>query len=193
MSTEPSPITVTRDDVLAARTCLGGKVRRTPVMRIEADQLSDRHPAFWLKLESLQVTGAFKARGAPNSLLSSEIPAAGVVAASGGNHEQAVAWAARLLGVPAAIYVPTTCPPIKLRRLADYGAQVTVVGDVYDQSLGRAERCSADTGARLIHPFDQLLTIAGAGTVAAEFIEQAPGLDSVLVCPCARILWDCSG
>lgn len=85
-------------------------------------QLGASHPAFWLKLESLQATGAFKARGALNNLLAADIPAVGVCAASGGNHGQAVAWAARLLGARASVFVPTTCPPVKLRRLAGYGA-----------------------------------------------------------------------
>lgn len=125
---------VTREDVLAAQTRLGSQVRRTPTMRIEANQLGG-HPSFWLKLESLQCTGAFKARGALNSLLATKIPPAGVCAASGGNHGQAVAWAARLLGAPAAIFVSETCPEIKLRRLSGYGAAVTVIGAVYDESL----------------------------------------------------------
>jgi threonine dehydratase len=156
-------------------------VRRTPVMQIEAGQLGTAHPALWLKLESMQVTGAFKARGALNNLLVSDIPAAGVVAASGGNHGQAVAWAARLLGVSATVFVPKTCPPIKLRRLADYDARVTVIGDVYDESLAEALECAAETGALLVHPFDHPHTVAGAGTVAAEFAEQVPKLDTLLV------------
>jgi threonine dehydratase len=172
---------VTRLDVVTAQERLGTQIRRTPVMRVEADQLGGSHPAFWLKLESLQITGAFKARGALNSLLAQEIPSAGVCAASGGNHGQAVAWAARRLGVPVAIFVPTTCPPIKLRRLAEYGAEVTVIGDVYDESLVSAEIYAASTGALLVHPFDQPLTVAGAGTVALELAEQVPDLDTVLV------------
>jgi len=168
-------------DVKAAKERLRTSVRRTPVVYIEANQLSAEHPGFWMKLESLQHTGAFKARGALNSLLATEIPAAGVVAASGGNHGQAVAWAARLLGVPAAIFVPTTCPPIKLDRLKSYGATVTVVGEVYDESLVVAVRAAEESGAVLVHPFDQELTVAGAGTVTAEFIEQVPGLDTILV------------
>ncbi len=172
---------VTREDVLAAQTRMGSQVRRTPTMFIEPNQLGSIHPAFWLKLESLQGTGAFKARGALNSLLATEIPPAGVCAASGGNHGQAVAWAARLLGVPAAIFVPTTCPDIKLHRLAEYGANVTVTGEVYDESLVTAQECAAETGALLVHPFDQPLTVAGAGTVTAEFVEQVEGLDSILI------------
>jgi threonine dehydratase len=140
------PLAVTAADVTVARKRLGSQVRRTPVIRIQANKLSASHPALWLKLESLQSTGAFKARGALNSLLATTIPPSGVIAASGGNHGQAVAWAARLLEVSLAIFVPTTCPEIKLRRLAEYGAT-------------------------MIHPFDQALTVAGAGTVTAEFVE----------------------
>ena len=172
---------ITRADIDAARARLDRRVRRTPVMRVYADQLGPSHPGFWLKLESLQVTGAFKARGALNSLLAAEIPAAGVCAASGGNHGQAVAWAARLLGVPAAVFVPTTCPEIKLRRLEEYQAAVTITGAVYDESLAAAERFAERTEALLVHPFDQPLTVAGAGTVTAEFIEQVPDLDTILV------------
>jgi threonine dehydratase len=116
-----------------------------------------------------------------NSLLATTIPPSGVIAASGGNHGQAVAWAARLLGVPAAIFVPTTCPEIKLRRLAEYGANVTVVGDVYDDSLAAAQVAAAESGAAMIHPFDQALTVAGAGTVTSEFVDQVAGLDSILI------------
>lgn len=174
-------LAVSRADVEAARSLLGTQVRRTPVMRIEAGQLGGAHPGFWLKLESLQITGAFKARGALHNLLTADIPTAGVVAASGGNHGQAVAWAARLLGVPAAVFVPVTCPPVKLARLAVYGAAVTIVGDVYDESLIVAQQYAADTGALQVHPFDQPTTIAGAGTVAAEFLEQIPELDTMLM------------
>lgn len=85
------------------------------------------------------------------------------------------------MGVPAAVFVPTTCPPVKLRRLADYGAAVTVVGQVYEESRASAEHFAAETGALLVHPFDEPMTVAGAGTVTAEFSEQAPGLDTILV------------
>jgi threonine dehydratase len=172
---------VTRADVAAARARLSTRTRLTPVMRVEADQLTSSHPAFWLKLESLQCTGAFKARGALNSLLAAEIPPAGVCAASGGNHGQAIAWAARLTGVPASVFVPVTCPTIKLRRLADYGADVTVTGDVYEESLISANQFAGETGALLVHPFDQPSTVAGAGTVTAEFREQVPDLDTILI------------
>jgi threonine dehydratase len=172
---------VTRADVAAAGARLGDRVRRTPVVRVEANQLTRSHPAFWLKLESLQSTGAFKARGALNTLMAAAIPPAGVCAASGGNHGQAVAWAARLMSVPASVFVPVTCPPIKLRRLADYGADVTVIGEVFEQSLASAEQFVAETGALLVHPFDQPLTVAGVGTVTTEFSEQVPELDTILI------------
>ena len=176
---------VSRADVEVARGRLGTRIRQTPVIKIEAGQLGGGQPAFWCKLESLQVTGAVKARGAMNSLLaagqSAGLTAAGACAASGGNHGLAVAWAARSLGVPAAVFVPTTCPPIKLRRLAGYGAGVTVAGEVYEECRIRAESYAEETGALLVHPFDDSATVAGAGTVSAEFREQVPHLDTVLI------------
>ena len=161
---------VTRADVEAAQARLQGRVRRTPVIHVDADQLGGTHPQFWLKLESLQLTGAFKVRGALNNLLTRDISAAGVCAASGGNHGQAVAWAARMLGAPAAVFVPTTCPPIKLRRLADYGATVTVTGDVYDESLTKAIEYADESGALIVDPFDHAVT----------WPEQAPSRPSSL-------------
>ena len=172
---------VTLADITAAQARIGNRVRRTPVIRLEADQLGTSHPGFWLKLESMQATGAFKARGALNSMLAVGIPAAGVCAASGGNHGQGVAWAARMLGVSATVFVPTTCPEIKLRRMRGFGADVAVTGAVYDDSYAAAERFVERTGAVLIHPFDRPSTVAGAGTVTAEFMSQVPVLDTVLV------------
>lgn len=163
------------------------------MIKVETGQLGGGRQAFWCKLESLQVTGAVKARGAMNSLLAASasasesdshpagLPAAGVCAASGGNHGLAVAWAARSLGVPAAVFVPGSCPAIKLRRLAGYGAAVTVAGEVYEECRERAEQYAAETGALLVHPFDDPMTVAGAGTVSAEFSEQVPHLDTVLI------------
>jgi threonine dehydratase len=180
ISAGPVPV-VGKADVAAARERMAGRLRRTPVVRVEADELGCAHPGFWIKLESIQRTGAFKARGALNTLLASEIPEAGVCAASGGNHGTAVAWAARELGVPAAVFVPTTCPRIKLDRLAAYGANVKVIGDVYEVSRAGAEEFAAETGALLVHPFDHPLTVAGVGTATAELLEQAPALDTVLV------------
>jgi threonine dehydratase len=173
---------VTQADVAAAWARLGNRVRRTPVMRVEANQLTRSHPSFWLKLESLQCTGAFKARGALNTLMAAAaIPPAGVCAASGGNHGQAVAWAARLMSVPASVFVPVTCPRLKLQRLAEYGADVTVIGEVYEESLVSAEQFAAETGALCVHPFDQPLTVAGADTVTAEFSKQVPELGTMLI------------
>jgi threonine dehydratase len=173
---------ITVEDVAAAKARLHGRIRRTPVMEIGRDELVSSHSPFALKLELMQHTGAFKARGAMNSILAAHtIPEAGVCAASGGNHGQAVAWAARSLGIPATIYVPVTCPAVKLRRLASYRAAVHVIGDVYDQSLVSAIEFSEHSGALLIHPFDQTTTVAGAATVTTEFLEQAPDLDTILV------------
>ncbi|MEU1663931.1 serine/threonine dehydratase [Streptomyces sparsogenes] len=172
---------VTRDDIDAARARLASRVRRTPTLHVQGGGFAGNTPGFWLKLESLQHTGAFKARGALNNLLAQHVPDSGVCAASGGNHGQAVAWAAKQIGVPAAIFVPTTCPPIKRRRLLEYGADLTIVGDIYDQSLLHAESFAREKGALLVHPFDQVLTIAGAGTVTAELCEDVEGLDTLLL------------
>ena len=173
---------VTHADVEAASARLQGHVRRTPVIRVEADQIGGLHPAFWLKLESMQCTGAFKARGALNTLMAAAaIPAVGVCAASGGNHGLAVAWAAQRMRVAASVFVPVTCPTIKLRRLAEYGAHVTVVGEVFEQSLASAQQFAAQTGALFLHPFDQPSVVAGVGTVIAEFSEQVPALDTILI------------
>jgi threonine dehydratase len=181
MGAETTLAPVTAEDVAAARARIAPYVRRTPVMHVEAGQLGGGHPAFWLKLESLQATGAFKARSALNNMLASRLTPAGVCAASGGNHGMAVAWAARMLGVPAAIFVPVTCPEVKLRRLAADGAAVTVAGDFYEESYARAERYAAETGALLVHSFDAPLTAAGAGTVTAEFAEQVPEMRTLLI------------
>ncbi|WP_031469577.1 serine/threonine dehydratase [Sciscionella sediminilitoris] len=184
MHTDPGTATVpvlTREDIESARVRLGGRVRRTPTLHIEAGGFGAGVGEFWLKLESMQHTGAFKARGALNSVLAEPVPSGGVCAASGGNHGQALAWAAREIGVPAAVFVPGTCPEVKRRRLLEYGAELTVIGKAYDESLTHARRFARDHDARLVHPFDQLLTIAGAGTVTAEICADTEGLDTLLV------------
>ena len=174
-------VAVSPEAVAAAAARLKGHVRETPLVGLAANELQEGQPAIVVKLESLQVTGAFKARGALNSLLLADIPDVGVCAASGGNHGQAVAWAARKLGVPATIYVPTTCPEIKLRRLAEYGANVNVVGDIYEESLVAAKAFVAEHGAHLVHSYDHPDTVAGVGTAIAEFSRQAPDLDTIVI------------
>lgn len=148
------------------------RVRRTPVLDLDG---------VLLKLEQLQHSGSFKARGAIANLLLRDVPAAGVVAASGGNHGAAVAWAAQQLGVPATIFVPTISAPAKLDRIRRYGATLVVTGDRYADALAASQEWSADHDALVVHAYDQPLTLLGQGSVALELSEQAPELDTVLV------------
>jgi threonine dehydratase len=134
-----------------------------------------------LKLEQLQHTGSFKPRGAFNRILSHEVPEVGVIAASGGNHGVAVAYAARQLGYRAEIFVPEVCPPVKVQRLGDYGAQVYLVGATYAEALLASQARAVETGALVIHAYDQPEVVAGQGTLGCEFARQVPNLDTVLV------------
>ena len=134
-----------------------------------------------MKLEFLQYTGSFKARGAFNRMVSADLPQAGVVAASGGNHGAAVAFAARKLGVPASIYVPAPTPHAKLARIAAYGARVVPGGAAYAEALEASRRFQAESGAMEVHAYDDAAVLAGQGTVGLEFEADAPGLTHVLV------------
>ncbi len=134
-----------------------------------------------LKLELLQHTGSFKTRGAFANMLGREIPAAGVVAASGGNHGVAVAYAAGKLGKPVRIFVPTVASPAKMERIRGYGAALVVTGERYADALAASEAWAAESGAMPVHAYDQPETMLGQGSVGLEFAEQAPTLDSLLV------------
>ena len=156
-------------------------IRETPIVRVNgADFGLDPFPIV-LKLEHLQHGGSFKARGAFTNLLSREIPAAGVVAASGGNHGAAVAMAAKRVGVPAKIFVPEVCSPAKLARIREYGGDLVVIGEHYGIALAESEKYRDETGALGVHAFDDDYTMSGAGTVALELEKQAPGITTVLV------------
>jgi threonine dehydratase len=133
-----------------------------------------------LKLELLQHSGSFKARGAFANLLLRAIPPAGVVAASGGTHGAAVAYAAMKLSVPATIFVPAICSPAKLERIRSYGATLRVGGEFYADALTASEAWATDTGALAVHAFDQEETIAAQGTVGLELQRQAPEIDTLL-------------
>ena len=133
-----------------------------------------------LKLELLQHAGAFKTRGAFANLLTREVPAAGVAAASGGNHGAAVAYAARRLGLPARIFVPTVSSPVKVARIRDYGADVVVGGERYADALAASEQYVADSQALAVHAFDQVETLLGQGTLARELTAQVPQAQTVL-------------
>jgi threonine dehydratase len=132
------------------------------------------------KLELLQHTGSFKPRGAFANLLTRDVPPAGVVAASGGNHGAAVAYAAKVLGKPATIFVPSVSSPTKMDRIRSYGANLVVAGDRYAESLAASERWATESGAAPVHAYDSPETLAGQGTVAFELQAQS-GLDSLLV------------
>lgn len=168
---------VGRADVERAAERVAGYVRRTPVIEAE--------PGLWLKLESLQHTGSFKARGAFNRILSAReaglLPDSGVIAASGGNHGLAVAYAARALGVRAEIFVPVITSPVKVAGLRALGAEIVQVGAIYSEALEASAKRAAETGALQIHAYDQPAVVAGAGTAGLEILEQTGGVDTILV------------
>jgi threonine dehydratase len=172
-------------EVEAAAARIGPYIRRTPLLELRTTL---RAPLPWdgvLKLESLQVTGSFKPRGALNALLSlprSEIEG-GVVTASGGNHGLGVAYAARTLGVPATVYVPETAPLVKRERIASWGAEVRLAGQEYAQAASAAHDDAERNGRPYLHAYADAPVIAGQGTVALEFVEDAglPYLDYLLV------------
>jgi len=159
---------ITRKDVEQAWALIRPHVRCTPVI-----ELAGPAGPVALKLESLQVSGSFKGRGAFHKLLVSKVPAAGVVAASGGNHGAAAAYAARALGHRAEIFVPTIANPAKVARLQSYGAIVHQVGAVYAEARAASERRAADSGALIVQAYEDPDVFVGAGSVALEFAEQA--------------------
>lgn len=171
---------ISKHDIRAAARRIAPHIRRTPVMDIDGTDLGLDH-AVTLKLELFQHTGSFKARGAFNSLLSMDVPQAGVVAASGGNHGAAVAYAAAKLGVPARIFVPEIAGAAKIGLIRGTGADLTVVPGAYANAAEAAAAYQTKTGALSIHAYDAPATLAGQGTVGLEIAEQAPDLDVLLV------------
>jgi threonine dehydratase len=156
-------------------------IRRTPVINIDAAEIGLPSARLCLKLELFQHSGSFKARGAFANLLTREVPAIGVVAASGGNHGAAVAYAAMKLKVPAKIFIPGVCSPAKVQRIRDYGADLVIEGDLYADALAASEAWAQQTGAMQVHAFDQTETMLGQGTIGMELDEQAPDIDTLLV------------
>jgi len=156
-------------------------IRRTPV--IEADGADFGLACFPLtfKLELCQHAGSFKARGAFTNLLTRSVPKAGVVAASGGNHGLAVAYAAMKLGKPAKIFVPTVSSPEKIAKIRACGADLVVTGDLYADALAASERWAEESGALRVHAYDQIETLLGQGTLGLEFEQQAPDLDTLFI------------
>jgi threonine dehydratase len=172
---------LTREAIAGVERLIRPHVRRTPVVEVEARDFDLPLAALSFKLELLQHSGSFKARGAFANLLTREVPAAGVVAASGGNHGAAVAYAARRLGVPARIYVPTVSSQAKIALIRSYGAELVVQGDRYADALAASEHWARSSGAMTIHAFDQPGALLGQATTALEWQQQAPDLDTVLV------------
>lgn len=166
--------------VAAVAQLLRPHVRRTPVLELDAAELGLAPAPLVLKLEHLQHAGSFKARGAFANLLLRRAPPAGVVAASGGNHGAAVAFAAGALGIPATIFVPGASSPAKRARIAAAGARLEVVGATYDEARAAAEAFAAATGALDVPAFDGPATILGAGSLGLELVAQAPGVHTVL-------------
>jgi threonine dehydratase len=166
--------------IVEVREVIRPFVRVTPVVEVRGTDLGLGDFSVVLKLEQLQHSGSFKARGAFANLLTRKIPAAGVVAASGGNHGAAVAYAAMRLGVPAKIFVPTVSSPAKVARIRAYGAELAIVGDRYAEALAASEAWIARTAALPVHAFDQTETLLGQGTLGMELAEQAT-IDTALV------------
>lgn len=179
--TDKDNSTIGRDRIAATASLIAPYIRRTPMMRVESADFGLDAGPLELKLELLQHTGSFKPRGAFANLLLRELPEAGVVAASGGNHGAAVAYAAMKRGVPAKIFVPSVASPAKIERIRSYGADLVVGGERYADALAESEAWAARSGALPIHAYDQVETLLGQGSVGQEIEEQARGIDTLLV------------
>jgi threonine dehydratase len=175
---EPSALTPAA--VAAVAEHIRPYVRRTPVIEIDRADFGLPAGPLTLKLEQLQHSGAFKVRGAFANLLLRDVPAAGVTAASGGNHGAAVAYAAGVLGIPARIFVPEVSPAAKVSRIRSYGADLVVEGATYSDAFAVSQRWVAASGAMPVHAFNQVETVLGAGTVGLELRQQGPHVDTVL-------------
>jgi threonine dehydratase len=178
----PTKTRPTLDDIQAAATRIQGAVIRTPMMLSRT--LSEMVDAeVWLKFENLQFTAAYKERGALNKLLqlSEAERARGVVAASAGNHAQAVAYHGRRLGIPVTIVMPVSTPTIKVTQTEGHGADVVLCGERFDDAYAHARELEANNGFIFVHPFDDVAVMSGAGTVALEMLEDAPDLDTLVI------------
>jgi len=174
-------LVINREQIRAVADLIRPYVRRTPTVEINGAELGVSPGKIVLKLELLQHSGSFKARGVFANMLLREVPEAGVVAASGGNHGAAVAFAAMKLGKPARIFVPTVSSPAKQNRIRSYGADLVVTGDRYADALAASEEWAAKTGAMKIHAYDQRETLLGQGSLGLELQQQDNELDTVLI------------
>ncbi|MGH7121312.1 MAG: threonine/serine dehydratase [Acetobacteraceae bacterium] len=178
MAVEPL---IDRARIAATEKMIRPYIRRTPVIETAAADFAIAGAPILFKLETLQHTGSFKARGAFANLLGRKVPPAGVVAASGGNHGAAVAFAAARLGVRAAIFVPALTPPAKVARISSYGAELVVGGERYADALAASERRIAASGALGVHAYDQTETLLGQGSIGLELEADAPAIETLLV------------
>jgi threonine dehydratase len=169
-----------RARIAATERLIRPYIRRTPVVEVAGADFGLDLDRLTLKLELMQHAGSFKARGAFANLLGRRVPEAGVVAASGGNHGAAVAYAARTLGVPAKIFVPAISSPAKLERIRAYGAELAVVGERYADALAASEEWATRSGALAVHAFDQDETLLGQATLAKELEQQAGDIETLL-------------
>jgi threonine dehydratase len=172
---------VSRERIQATEQIIRPHVRRTPIMQVEGADFGLDQIKITFKLELFQHSGSFKARGAFTNMLTREVPAAGVVAASGGNHGAAVAFAAMKLRQPATIFVPTVASKAKLDRIRSYGAELVITGECYADSLEASEKWTAKSGALPIHAYEGTETLLGQGTLGLELEQQDPAMDSLLV------------
>jgi len=170
-----------KDQISRCEKLIRPYVRRTPIIEINGADVGVNSLKLALKLELFQHSGSFKARGAFANLLLRKVPAAGVVAASGGNHGAAVAYAAMTLKVPARIFVPSVSSPAKIARIREYGADLVIEGDRYADALAASEGWVERSGAMPVHAFDQYETMLGQATIAQELSDQAPDIDTLLV------------
>jgi threonine dehydratase len=172
---------LSRERIQATERVIRPYIRRTPVLEVDGSEFGLDSIKIVFKLELFQHGGSFKARGAFTNLLTRNVPAAGVVAASGGNHGVAVALAAMKLGKPATIFVPSVASPAKLDRIRGYGAELIIAGDRYAESLEASEVWMKESGALPIHAYEGDETLLGQGTLGLELEEQDPEIDSLLV------------
>lgn len=172
---------ITRERIAEIEKRIRPRIRRTPVLAVDLADFGAPAQPVDLKLEFLQHSGSFKARGAFANLLTRKVPAAGIAAASGGNHGAAVAYAAMQLKVPATIFLPSVTSPAKAERIERYGARLVVGGERYADALAASQAFVAETGALPIHAFDQPETLLGQGTVGLEIEADLPQCDTLLV------------
>jgi threonine dehydratase len=174
-------LSIEREDILRAEQLIRPYIRRTPILELNGSEFGLESFPIIFKLELFQHSGSFKSRGAFTNMLLRKVPLAGVVAASGGNHGAAVAYAAKTLDTKARIFVPSVASPSKIERIRAYGAELVIAGERYADALEASERWVEESGAMAVHAYDQRETLMGQGTTAMEFQQQYPQLDTVFI------------